>query len=114
MTRIGEAPETHYARSASVHLAFQSFGEGDLELVLVPGFVSHLEFAWEYPPYRRFMSRLAAFARVTVYDKRGTGLSDPLDVAAGFDQHLEGPRFPGRRVRRGDRHRPALRDWLPG
>ena len=60
-----------------------------MELILVPGFVSHLEFPWEHPPYRRFMSRLAAFARVTVYDKRGSGLSDPLDAAAGFDQHLD-------------------------
>jgi pimeloyl-ACP methyl ester carboxylesterase len=57
--------------------------------VVVPGLFSHLEFPWEHPPYRRFMNRLAAFARVTVYDKRGMGLSDPLDVAAGFDQHLD-------------------------
>jgi pimeloyl-ACP methyl ester carboxylesterase len=78
-----------YARNGSVHLAFQSFGEGSREFVLVPGFVSHLEFPWEHPPYRRFMNRLASFARVTVYDKRGSGLSDPLDAAAGFDQHLD-------------------------
>lgn len=55
----------------------------------MPGFVSHLEFPWEHPPYRRFMDRLASLARVTVYDKRGSGLSDPLDSAAGFDQHLD-------------------------
>jgi pimeloyl-ACP methyl ester carboxylesterase len=78
-----------YARNGSVHLAFQSFGEGELDLVLVPGFVSHLEFPWEHPPYRRFMNHLASFARTTVYDKRGSGLSDPLDSAAGFDQHLD-------------------------
>lgn len=77
-----------YAKNGSVHLAYQSFGGGDLEFVFVPGLVSHLEFPWEHPPYRRFMNRLASFARVTVYDKRGMGLSDPLDVAAGFDQHL--------------------------
>jgi pimeloyl-ACP methyl ester carboxylesterase len=78
-----------YARNGSVHLAFQSFGEGDREFLLVPGLVSNLEFPWEHPPYRRFMNRLASFARVTIYDKRGMGLSDPLDVAAGFDQHLD-------------------------
>jgi pimeloyl-ACP methyl ester carboxylesterase len=78
-----------YAKNGRVYLGFQSFGEGDLEFLLVPGLVSNLEFAWEHPPYRRFMSRLASFARVTVYDKRGMGLSDPLDVAAGFDQHLD-------------------------
>ncbi len=78
-----------YARNGSVHLAFQSFGQGGRDLVLVPGLVSNLEFAWEHPPYRRFMDRLASFAHVTVYDKRGMGLSDPLDAAAGFDQHLD-------------------------
>jgi pimeloyl-ACP methyl ester carboxylesterase/DNA-binding SARP family transcriptional activator len=82
-------PTVRYARNGSVHLAFQSFGEGDREFVLVPGLISHLEFPWEYPPYRRFMNRLGSFARVTVYDKRGMGLSDPLDAAAGFDQHLD-------------------------
>ena len=82
-------PEVRYARNGSVHLAFQSFGEGDLEFVIVPGLVSNLEFPWEHPPYRRFMNRLASFARVTIYDKRGMGLSDPLDAAAGFDQHLD-------------------------
>ncbi len=78
-----------YARNGAIHLAFQSFGAGERELILVPGFVSHLEFPWAHPPYRRFMNRLASFARVTVYDKRGSGLSDPLDAAAGFDQHLD-------------------------
>jgi len=72
-----------------VHIAYQSFGEGGRDFVLVPGVVSNLEFAWEHPPYRRFMNRLASFSRVTVYDKRGMGLSDPLDAAAGFDQHLD-------------------------
>lgn len=86
---IDEIPATWYARNGSVHLAVQTFGRGDLELVLVPGFVSNVEFPWEHPPYRRFMDRLASFARVTVYDKRGSGLSDPLDSAAGFDQHLD-------------------------
>ncbi|MFL5827950.1 MAG: adenylate/guanylate cyclase domain-containing protein [Thermoleophilaceae bacterium] len=78
-----------YARNGAVHLAFQSFGEGPRDIVLVPGVISHLEFPWEHAPYRRFMNRLAAFARVTIYDKRGMGLSDPLAVAAGFDQHLD-------------------------
>jgi DNA-binding SARP family transcriptional activator/pimeloyl-ACP methyl ester carboxylesterase len=82
-------PEMRYARNGSVHLAYQSFGEGDLEFVFVPGLISNLESAWDYPPYRQFMERLASSARVTVYDKRGMGLSDPLDRAAGFDQHLE-------------------------
>jgi pimeloyl-ACP methyl ester carboxylesterase/DNA-binding SARP family transcriptional activator len=88
-SRSEGVPPVRYARNGSVHLAFQSFGEGDREFVLVPGLVCHLEFPWQHPPYRRFMNHLASFARVTVYDKRGMGLSDPLDAAAGFDQHLD-------------------------
>jgi pimeloyl-ACP methyl ester carboxylesterase len=82
-------PDVQYAKNGSVYLAYQSFGEGDLEIVLVPGLVSNLELAWEHPAYRQFMDRLASSARVTVYDKRGMGLSDPIDTAAGFDQHLD-------------------------
>lgn len=104
-------PEVRYARNGSVYLAFQSFGEGDLEFVLVPGLVSHLEFAWEHPPYRRFMNRLASFARVTVYDKRGMGLSDPLDAAAGFDQHLDDLAAV---IDAADATRPVVMGWSDG
>lgn len=100
-----------YARNGSVHLAFQSFGEGERDLLLVPGFVSHVEFVWEHPPYRRFMNRLASFARVTVYDKRGSGLSDPLDAAAGFDQHLDDLAAV---IDAADATRPALMGWSEG
>ena len=86
---VSGTPEIRYARNGDVHLAYQTFGEGDRALILVPGFVSHLEFPWEHPPYRRFMDRLGALGRVTVYDKRGSGLSDPIDAAGGFDQHLD-------------------------
>ena len=82
-------PEIRYARNGDVHLAYQTFGAGEHDLILIPGFVSHAEFPWEHPPYRRFMERLGAIARVTVYDKRGSGLSDPIDPTAGFDQHLD-------------------------
>jgi pimeloyl-ACP methyl ester carboxylesterase len=61
-------------------------GDGPRDLVLVPGFVSNVEVAWEYPPYERFMSRLSAFARVIVFDKRGSGLSDPVDRAATIEE----------------------------
>jgi pimeloyl-ACP methyl ester carboxylesterase len=54
--------------------------------VVVPGFVSNLELAWEHPPYERFMRRLSAFARVIVFDKRGSGLSDPVDRAATIEE----------------------------
>ncbi|MCI4351388.1 MAG: adenylate/guanylate cyclase domain-containing protein [Thermoplasmata archaeon] len=69
-------PETRYARSDGVHIAYQVFGRGPPDLVFVPGWVSHIEYAWEEPMFARFMERLASFARVLWFDKRGTGLSD--------------------------------------
>jgi len=75
-------PETAYARSADgVHIAYQVFGAGDVDLVFIPGFVSHLELTWQLPGLGRFMERLAAFSRVISFDKRGTGLSDPVPVS---------------------------------
>jgi pimeloyl-ACP methyl ester carboxylesterase len=67
---------THYADSDGVSIAYQVHGEGPLDLVFVPGFVSHVELFWEEPQAARFLRRLASFARVIVFDKRGQGLSD--------------------------------------
>jgi pimeloyl-ACP methyl ester carboxylesterase len=69
-------PETRYAKSGDVHIAYQVVGDGPLDLVAVPGWVSHLEYAWGYPPHVHFMQRLALFARLINFDKRGTGMSD--------------------------------------
>jgi pimeloyl-ACP methyl ester carboxylesterase len=74
-------PETRYAKSGDVHLAYQVVGKGGLDLVYVPGFASNVEEAWEDPHYRRFLERLASFARLILFDKRGTGLSDPVAIA---------------------------------
>ena len=72
-----ETPETRYSRSADgVHIAYQVLGDADLDLVLSPGFVSHLEHSWEDPSMARFLRRLASFSRLIVFDKRGTGMSD--------------------------------------
>jgi pimeloyl-ACP methyl ester carboxylesterase len=68
--------ETRYARSGDVNIAYQVTGEGPLDLVLVPGFVSHLENDWEEPRSALFLERLGSFARLIRFDKRGTGLSD--------------------------------------
>jgi class 3 adenylate cyclase len=67
---------TRYAKSGDVNIAYQVVGEGPLDLVLVPGFVSHLENDWEEPRSARFLERLASFCRLIRLDKRGTGLSD--------------------------------------
>jgi class 3 adenylate cyclase len=69
-------PETRYARSGDVNIAYQVVGEGPLDLVLVAGFVSHLEQDWEEPRHVHFLERLASFSRLIRFDKRGTGLSD--------------------------------------
>jgi pimeloyl-ACP methyl ester carboxylesterase len=71
-------PETQYAQSAGINIAYQVVGEGGLDLVYVPGWVSNVESAWEEPTYERFLRRLARFSRLILFDKRGTGLSDPV------------------------------------
>jgi class 3 adenylate cyclase/pimeloyl-ACP methyl ester carboxylesterase len=68
--------ETHYADSGGVSIAYQVHGDGPIDLVLVPGFVSHVELLGEEPGVARFLRRLTAFARLLVFDKRGQGLSD--------------------------------------
>jgi len=71
-----EVPEVRYAKSGELSIAYQVFGQGDLDLVFVPGFVSHADLAWEIPVFSGVYRRLASFARVVTFDKRGTGLSD--------------------------------------
>ena len=71
--------ETRYAKSDGASIAYQVVGEGPTDLILVPGFVSHVEVAWEEPRLAHFLGRLAAFSRLIVFDKRGTGMSDPVD-----------------------------------
>ena len=75
-----DIPRTRYARSGDLNIAYQVFGAGSLDLVYVPGWVSHVEEAWESPEYAGFLRRLGSFARVLMFDKRGTGLSDPVPI----------------------------------
>jgi class 3 adenylate cyclase len=73
-----EPPETRYAVSDGVNIAYQVVGTGPFDLVYVPGWVSNVELMWEEPRLASFLQRLASFARLIVFDKRGTGLSDPV------------------------------------
>jgi pimeloyl-ACP methyl ester carboxylesterase len=82
-------PETRYARSDDVTIAYQVIGDGPLDLVVVPGWVSHLEEAWRDPVYRHFMLRLAAFSRLIRIDRRGTGLSDRVPGQATLEQRMD-------------------------
>ena len=76
------APTTHYAKSGDVHIAYQVVGEGPIDLVLIHGYISHLENQGEHPALARFLDRLASFSRLIVFDKRGTGLSDRVAESA--------------------------------
>ncbi|HEV8712384.1 MAG TPA: adenylate/guanylate cyclase domain-containing protein [Candidatus Binatia bacterium] len=75
-------PQTHYARSGDVNIAYQVFGNGPIDLVHVPPFVSNLELQWQDPNQARYFRRLAAFSRLIMFDKRGTGLSDRTGIAS--------------------------------
>src|SRR5262245_32901701 len=68
--------ETRYARSGPIHVASRIRGEAAAAIVLIPGTTSHVELYWEFPPNAYILKRLASFARVIVFDKRGQGLSD--------------------------------------
>jgi pimeloyl-ACP methyl ester carboxylesterase/DNA-binding NarL/FixJ family response regulator len=72
-------PETRYAKSGDVRIAYQVIGNGPIDLVFVPGFLSNLEVHWEDPGYSHLLQRLGTFTRLIQFDKRGTGLSDRVD-----------------------------------
>jgi pimeloyl-ACP methyl ester carboxylesterase/class 3 adenylate cyclase len=84
-------PETRYAKSGDVNIAYEVVGDGSLDLVYVSGWVSNLELMWDEPQYERFLRRLASFSRLIVFDKRGTGLSDPvaLDHLPTLEQRMD-------------------------
>ena len=82
-------PVTQYAKSGDVHIAYQVFGEGAINLVMVPGFVSNVENYWDEPDLARFLNRLASYARVVTFDKRGTGMSDRVAELPGLDQRMD-------------------------
>ncbi len=86
---MSERPSTCYARSGEAHVAYQVTGEGPVDLILTPGFISHLDLQWESVGYRRFVRQLAVFARVIRYDKRGTGLSDPVAAVPTLEQRVD-------------------------
>ncbi len=84
-------PETHYAQSEDVNIAYQVVGSGDLDIVFVMGWISHLEYFWEHHLFASFLNRLASFSRLILFDKRGTGLSDrvPLSELPTLEQRMD-------------------------
>src|SRR4051794_38402803 len=82
-------PPTRYAKSDEVSIAYQVAGDGPIDLVLVLGFATHLDMQWEAPPMARFFERLASFSRLVLFDKRGTGLSDPVSDVPTLEQRVD-------------------------
>jgi pimeloyl-ACP methyl ester carboxylesterase len=82
-------PQTRYAKSGDVHIAYQVFGEGPLNLVFVPPFFSNVEGWWDEPDYTRALVRLGSYAKVLIFDKRGTGLSDRVAELPNLEQRID-------------------------
>ena len=88
MTDLG-LPETRYARSGDISIAYQTMGHGPLDFVIVGGQISHIEFDHELPGYTAFLQRLSRFARVVTFDKRGQGLSDRTSSVASLEERMD-------------------------
>lgn len=81
--------ETYFTRAGSVSIAYQVFGTGATDLVLVPGWLSNLDTFWEEPTVVRFFERLGQFTRVLLFDKRGTGLSDRVNQSPTLEERMD-------------------------
>ena len=86
------SPRLCYARSGDLHIAYQVFGAGSVDLVIVPGFISNVEETWDNPSAARWLDRLSRFARVIAFDKRGTGLSDRVEAVPSLDERMDDAR----------------------
>jgi pimeloyl-ACP methyl ester carboxylesterase len=84
-----QQPKTQYARNGEVNIAYQVVGEGPIDLAIVPGFISHVDLWWTIPETTSFIRRLASFCRVIIFDKRGTGLSDPVAGLSSLEERME-------------------------
>jgi DNA-binding winged helix-turn-helix (wHTH) protein/pimeloyl-ACP methyl ester carboxylesterase len=89
LLQIRSTPDIHYARSGDVNIAYQVVGDGPLDLVLVMGWISHLEYFWAEPSFARFLRRLSSFSRLILFDKRGTGLSDRVAELPTLERRME-------------------------
>jgi class 3 adenylate cyclase/alpha-beta hydrolase superfamily lysophospholipase len=83
------APETRYARSGELHIAYQVIGDGPIDLIYVPSWISQVEHYWEEPLVARYFSRLASFSRLIMFDRRGSGLSDPVPRAPTLEEQMD-------------------------
>lgn len=84
-----EISRTQYAKNGDIHVAYQVFGEGEVDLIFVPGFISHIENSWDEPGLAEWLRRLGSFSRVIMFDKQGTGLSDRGTELPGMDERMD-------------------------
>jgi pimeloyl-ACP methyl ester carboxylesterase/class 3 adenylate cyclase len=84
--------EIRYAKSGDVHIAYQTFGQGPENIVIIPGFISHIEHVWDSPDQSRWLNYLSGRARVVLFDKRGTGLSDRQGQLPNLDHRMDDAR----------------------
>jgi pimeloyl-ACP methyl ester carboxylesterase/class 3 adenylate cyclase len=83
------SPPTHYANSGDVSIAYQVVGGGPIDVVLILGFATHLELQWESAAFAEFFERISSFSRLIIFDKRGTGLSDPASEVPTLEQRID-------------------------
>ena len=82
-------PKTQYARSGDVSIAYQVVGDGPIDVLWVPGYISHVELIWDHPPAVHIIERLTSFARLIIFDKRGNGLSDPVEGSITLEERMD-------------------------
>jgi pimeloyl-ACP methyl ester carboxylesterase/class 3 adenylate cyclase len=82
-------PDTSYALSGNIHIAYQVVGDGPFDLVFVPGFVTHMELQWKLAGFAAFLVELGSFSRLIRFDKRGTGMSDPVSGAPSLETRMD-------------------------
>jgi class 3 adenylate cyclase/pimeloyl-ACP methyl ester carboxylesterase len=87
--RAAVAPQTRYTRSGDLHIAYQVVGDGPIDLVYVPSWISQIEHNWDEPRVARYFRRLASFSRLIMFDRRGSGLSDPVPNAPTLEEQMD-------------------------
>src|SRR5438067_3028368 len=84
-----DSPVTRYARHGHIHLAYQVAGDGPLDVLYVPTWLQQMEALWEEPAIAGFFERITRFARLILFDRRGSGMSDPLDAAPTLEEQMD-------------------------
>ncbi|MBK5117286.1 MAG: alpha/beta hydrolase, partial [Thermoleophilia bacterium] len=84
-----DVPQTHYARSGDLQIAYQVMGEGPLDMVVIQPYLSNIEMFWELPSFARFFGQLSSFSRLILFDRRGSGMSDGIAGATPLEETID-------------------------